>query len=134
MERKPSISKVKHFHWSENKEFCENDEKFHLLDRGSYLDAAKHPFAKRAVSPYRAASANTYVKLEAPNVDALLKYQPSRDEVTDVLAKSSCSAEEIIAIKGVCLNLGYTFAGVQADPAPESTVESDSHGEGSESE
>lgn len=77
---------------------------------------------------------DTYVKLEAPNADALLKYQPSRDEVTDVLAKSSCSAEEITAIKGVCLNLGYTFAGVQVDPASETTVESDSHGEGSESE
>ncbi|KAF7150871.1 hypothetical protein RHSIM_Rhsim02G0218500 [Rhododendron simsii] len=49
---------------------------------------------------------DTYVKLEAPNVDALLKYQPSRDEVTDVFVKSSCSTEEITAIKGVCLNLG----------------------------
>lgn len=84
---------------------------------------------------YRCSGQNRHLReMEAPSADALLKYQPSRDEVTDVLAKSFCSAEEITAIKGVCLNLGYTFASVQANPAPETTVESDSHGEGSESE
>lgn len=49
--------------------------------------------------------------------------------MADVVAKVSCSAQEVTAIKGVCLNyLNYTFVGVRVEEVTAKSV-----GEGSDS-